>query len=259
MVTSPKVRSTERHETGPARVAGVRACRQGRALAGLFATGAAALTVVLAIWAMPWVPIGMTRDDYSAHVVVALVLAMGSTLMALIAAFVGRPAGGQVELVEILHSLLGRRARLRNQQQFCNRLARECRHAQRERRSSLSLILVRVSKDEDRDGKQILEHVAHALMAAVRSSDVIGIAGDNEIGILAIGADAKAREIISARLRRALAAALVEFGEDTVATNVPEALLGVSTLGPDGTEPGHLLAAARTSFTPVVPRSKKAA
>jgi hypothetical protein len=96
-------------------------------------------------------------------------------------------------------------------------------------------------------------------MATVRSSDVIGIAGDNEIGILAIGADAKAREIISARLRRALAAALVEFGEDRVATNVPEALLGVSTLGPDGIEPGHLLAAARASFAPVVPRSRKAA
>ena len=259
MATSPKVKSIGRHGTGPARAAGVQASHQGRALASLFAAGAAALTVVLAIWAMPWVSVGMTRDDYSAHVVVALVLAMGITLMGLIAAFAYRLPGGQVELAEILHSLLGRRARLRNQQQFCNRLARECQRAQRERRSSFSLVLVRVSKDEDREGKQILEHVAHALMATVRSSDVIGIAGDNEIGILAIGADARVQEVIRARLKRALAAALVEFGEGGAATNVPDALLGVSTWGPDGAEPDHLLLAARTSFAPVVPRSRKAA
>ena len=135
MATSPKVKSVGRHGTGPARAAGVQASHQGRALASLFAAGAAALTVLLAIWAMPWVPVGMTRDDYSAHVVVALVLAMGIALMGLIAAFAYRLPGGQVELAEILHSLLGRRARLRNLQQFCNRLARECQRAQRGGRS----------------------------------------------------------------------------------------------------------------------------
>jgi hypothetical protein len=259
MVAPPRVRSTERRERGPARVAGVRAYHQGKALAGLFAMGAAALAVVLAIWAMPWVPVGMTWDDYSAHVLVALVLAMGSILMALIAAFTRGPASGHVQLAEIWHSLLGKRVRLRDRQQFCNRLARECQRAQRERRSSLSLILVRVSEGEDRDGEQALEHVAHALMAAMRSSDVVGMAGDNEIGILAIGADAKAREVISVRLKRALAAALVEFSDDRVATNVPEALLGASSWGPDGAEPDSLLMAARASFAPVVPRSRKAA
>jgi PleD family two-component response regulator len=184
---------------------------------------------------------------------------MGGTLMALAAALTEGLVGGDVQLLEILHSLLGRRARLRNRHQFQNRLARECRRGRRERRSSLSLILVRVSEGEDRDGEQALEHVAHALMAAMRSSDVVGMAGDNEIGILAIGADAKAREVISVRLKRALAAALVEFTEDRVATNVPEALLGASSWGPDGAEPDSLLMAARASFAAVVPRSRKAA
>ena len=253
MVASPNLGPTEQRETGPARVVGVRAYRQSKALASLFTMGAAALAVVLAIWAMPWVPVGMTRDDYSAHLLVALALAMGSILMALIAAFTRGLASGHVQLAEIWHTLLGKRVRLRNRQQFCNRLARECHRAQRERRSSLSLILVRVSEGEDRDGEQALEHVAHALMAAMRSSDVVGMAGDNEIGILAIGADAKALEIISVRLKRALAAALVEFTEDRLATNVPEALLGASSWGPDGAEPDSLLTAARASFAPVVP------
>jgi GGDEF domain-containing protein len=217
------------------------------------------LTVALAIWAMPWVSVGMTRHDYSPRVVAALLLAMGSTLMWLAAAFTWGLAGADRQLVEILHSLLGRRARLRNRHQFYNRLARECRRARRERRSSLSLVLVRLSTGEDCEGKRALEHVAHALMAAVRSSDVVGIAGDSEIGILAIGAGGKALEIIGARLRRALAAALAELSEDAAAPSVPEASLGVSTLGPDATEPVHLLVAARASFAPVAPRLRKAA
>jgi len=259
MVSSPKLQSTDRGETGRTRVAGLRARLLGRPLTGLLAAGAAGLTVALAIWAMPWVPVGMTRDDYSPRVVAALLLAMGSTLMWLAAAFTWGLAGADRQLVEILHSLLGRRARLRNRHQFYNRLARECRRARRERRSSLSLFLVRLSTGEDREGNRALEHVAHALMAAVRSSDVVGIAGDSEIGILAIGAGGKALEIIGARLRRALAAALAELSEDAAATSVPEASLGVSTLGPDATEPGHLLVAARASLAPVAPRLRKAA
>ena len=259
LVSSPKLRSTDRHETGRARVAGIRARLPGRTLTRLLVAGAAALTVALAVWAMPWVPVGMTRDDYSPRVVIALVLAMGSALTWLAAVFTGGLAGGDRQLAEILNSLLGRRARLRNRHQFHNRLARECRRARRERRSSLSLILVRLSIGEDREGDQVLEHVAHALMATMRSSDVVGIAGDSEIGILAIGADGKAREVIGARVKRALAAALAELSEEKAATSVPEALLGVGSLGSDVTEPGHLLAAARASFAPLAPRARKAA
>ena len=263
MSTSPRVWHPTRREPARARFSRVQASHWGKALVGLLAMGAATvLTVALAIWVIPWVPIGMTQDDYSPAVLVAVVLAMISTLMSFIAALARGSASGSLELAELLQSLLGMHMRLRNRQQFHNRLARECRRAQRERRSWLSLILVQVPEGKDRDGSSsahALEHVGHTLTATVRAGDIVRVAGDNEIGVLAIGADVKARDVISARLRRALAAVSGDSTKEGGSSATRQALLGASTFGPDGTEPEILLMAARSSFAPVVPRSKKAA
>jgi GGDEF domain-containing protein len=258
-----KAAPPERNDTARARFVRAQTFYPGKNWVSLLAAGVAVvLTVVLAIWLTPWVPIGMREDDYSSSVRVALVLTLSSALMSLIAAFTRGDAGRETEPAELWHSLLGKRMRLRDRRQFHNRLARECARAHRDRRSSLSLILVRVSDSEDRDspcGPDVLERVADALMATVRSSDVIGIAGDCEIGILAIGADANAREVIITRFRRTLMAALQRWREPEAPSRAPLLSLGASTLGYDSAEPGPLLAAARYSLAPVIARSRRAA
>lgn len=223
----------------------------------------AVMTVVLAVWMIPWVPVGMTPEDYNPAVRVALALAIGSTVLSLLALFARQPIDGEGEIAQVWHSLLGSRTTLRNRTQFHKRLARECERAQRDQRRRLSLLLVRVQENGDRGTRgraDAFEHVAGSMVPVVRSSDIIGMAGDSELGVLAIGADAKAREIISLRFEPALASALrgwwVEAG-----VSGREALvsLGASTFGADGIEPGRLLAAARDSLTPVIPGSRRAA
>lgn len=221
------------------------------------------MTVVLVVWMIPWVPAGMTADDYSPAVRVALALATGSTALSLLALFARQPIDGEGEVAQVWHSLLGSRKTLRNRTQFHKRLARECERAQRDQRRWLSLLVVRVQGNGDcgiRGSADAFELIAGSMVPLVRSSDVIGMAGDSELGVLAIGADAKAREIICLRFEPALASALREWwAEAGVSGREALVSLGASTFGADGIEPGHLLAAARDSLTPVIPGSRSAA
>jgi diguanylate cyclase (GGDEF)-like protein len=257
-----KVARPKRRVTALALLQDVFVSERSKAGAALLATGTTVvLTLVLAIWAMPWVPIGMTWDDYTPAVRVSAVLAVGSALTGVIGAYLRGVAGRKRGLVEIWQGLFGRRARLRNRQQFHNRLVRECRRARRDRRSFLSLILVRVEQDNQVNSPEAmsaLERVAQVVVATVRSSDVTGIAGDSEIGILAIGADAAARGAIVGRLKRALAARSVELA----GSNAPgqgAVSLGAVTLDHADIEPDLLLADARASLSPVAASRRKAA
>jgi len=250
-------------ETALSRLSRLQASYRSRVRAVWLAIGATAvMTVLLALWMIPWVPVGMARDDYSFEVWVALVLAMGSAVMALLAFLAREPASGEREAVDIWHRLMGGAIRLRGRHQFRNRLARECERARRDRRTSLSLILVSVGQEGDHPdpgSPDAIEHVVNALATTVRSSDVMGIVEAAEIGVLVIGAGARVREVICRRLERALTAALRGWTEAGLSSGTPRASLGASTFGADGVEPGHLLAAARASLAPVIPRRKKAA
>src|SRR3972149_1620372 len=120
MVEPPKLRAT-----GPTIPFEVLLSERAKAGAALLATAIAiVLMAVLAIWAMPWLPIGMTWDDYTPAVLVSAVLAIGGALMGLVGASLGGVAGREGGLLETLQSILERRVRVRNRQQVRNRLAR---------------------------------------------------------------------------------------------------------------------------------------
>lgn len=254
MPTFPKFPSREGRETAGMRLSKVQATYRSKVRAGWLAAGAAAvMAVALALWVIPWVPIGMTQDDFSPAVRVALALATGSALMGFLAFLTREPASTEGDVAEVWRSLLGKGVRLRNRRQFGYRLARECVSAQRDRRLSLSLILMRVSPgDDDNDlgRRDALDHIVHALALTVRSSDVIGIAGIDEIGVLAISADAEVREVIRARFERALIAALVEWRGAKASRKAPMVSLGASTLGLED-DPDTLVAAARQALRPI--------
>jgi len=258
MVAPPKPRATD-----PTLLFEVLLSERVKAGAALLATGIAiVLTAALAIWAMPWLPIGMTWDDYTPAVRVSALLAAGGTLAGLAGAYLGGVTGREGGLLETLQSILERRLRVRNRQQFRNRLARECRRARRDRRCSLSLVLVRVSQNDEGDGPSadsVLEDIAQVVAATVRSSDVPGIAGDGEVGVLAIGADCAAREAIVARLKRALASYSAELAMSSGSGEKGVVSLGAVTPDHPGLDPDLLLAEARAVLSPVVAGRAKAA
>jgi hypothetical protein len=223
------------------------ALQRGRMRAAWAAAGAAAvLAVLLVLWIIPWPYFGMTADDYSPAVAVAILLALGIAVMTVVAAFLRDLAVGDTDVAEFFRLLFGKTSRLRTRRQFSNRLARECARVARDRRLGLSLILVHVGPDEgDATGNaDKLDRVANALATTVRASDVMGVVGDTEIGVLAIGAGDDVRGLIRERFERRLASAL-STSEDAEACGCsPSVWLGASTFGLED-DPDSLLAAAR--------------
>jgi hypothetical protein len=162
---------------------------------------AAALAIALALWVTPGVPIGLEPGDYTPAVRTAILLAAGSALMGFVAFFARDRAPGERDVVEFLQDLAGRRRPLRSRGQFAHRLSRECARARRDRRAALSLIL-KVAPEPARDGAsgkddEALDFLAEALANSIRTSDVVGFAGDREIGMLAVGTGARARESVT--------------------------------------------------------------
>jgi GGDEF domain-containing protein len=250
------------HETALVRFNSAQAYQRSKIRAGTIAAGAAAvMAVVLTLWMIPYVPIGMRQDDYSSAVWVALVLAMGIAVMGLLAVLTREPASGERDVAELWQNLMGKRRRMRNPRQFYNRLTRECARVQRDQRLSLSLVVVRVSQDDEPDGQGgpgVLEAVEQILARNVRSSDVTGLVGDDEIGVLAIGVPGEEREVMIERLQRALERVLTGSTRTAHSREKPVVSLGASTLGL-GDDPDSLLAAARQALRPVGARAAQAA
>jgi hypothetical protein len=216
---------------------------------------AAALAIALALWVTPGVPIGLEPGDYTPAVRTAILLAAGSALMGFVAFFARDRAPGERDVVEFLQDLAGRRRPLRSRGQFAHRLSRECARARRDRRAALSLILIQVAPEPARDGAsgkddEALDFLAEALANSIRTSDVVGFAGDREIGMLAVGTGARARESVTSRLEQAVVEGLHEWTKASHSQPVPAVMIGATTLTLDET-PEVMLANAREALRPV--------
>jgi hypothetical protein len=108
MATLPNAAAPTGSETAGARISKLQASYRSRGRAvWLGGSAAAVMAVALAIWMIPWVPVGMTQDDYSFAVWVGLVLAMGTAVMSLLAYFARGPATGEGETAEVWRGLMG--------------------------------------------------------------------------------------------------------------------------------------------------------
>lgn len=262
MPTFSNPASPEGRESTGARLSRLQATYRSRFRAGLLAAAAAAvLAMLLALWMVPWVPIGMTLDDYEPAVWMGFVLATGCALMGLLAFFTREPASTESDISDLWRWLMGRGVRLRNRTQFTHALAREYRRAQRDRRSPLSLILIRVASSDGRGGpgsSDLIEHVAQTIAKHIRLADVLGLVGDEELGVLALGADAEAQQAVKARTERAVAAAMVEWNGAKTPGKASAVSIGASTLGPDD-DADSLIAAAQQALEPLATHAARAA
>lgn len=251
----------EREKSGPS-VSRARAANPGKIRVAWPAPGAAAvLAVVLALWAVPWVSFGVTQEHLRPLETAAFVLVGGGALLALLAS-VGRDlAGADKDVAEFWRGLLGGVERLRNGAQFRYRLGRECARCGRDRRTSSSLILVRLTASGDgdvADARDALEHLADALVGGLRTSDVVGMVSENELGVLAIGAKPSARGTIVSRLRRTVAAAFLQWAEGGAGNGALSLSLGAYTLDP-ADNAASSVAAARQTLRPVATQDTRAA
>lgn len=204
--------------------------------------GVGAAWLLLVVWAIPNGPIADMVPDYSASAVLGLLFALAAVGGSLAFMVLWRPAFKNEAFFDFLHVLTGSGLLLRRRSQFASRLDLECRRAREDEVSVFSLVVVKLDKEslaKDRQTNRRFDGKLAPLWArsVARADDVVGEAADDELWIMARGAGADGRAIVTARMSAQLLSA------DTL-PSFEGAKLGAATFGDDGTDRQALLRAA---------------
>jgi GGDEF domain-containing protein len=195
---------------------------------------------------VPWLPLGLTFDDYTLPVLVSVVLGGLTGFFSVAYALVWAPQFKNESATEFVRALFGSRRLIRGRGQFMHRLELECRRARKDRRRAFTLVVVRLDHETTDVGlAQLREAATFVSRSAVRSEDIVGDSGDDEVWLLALGAPQPAIPSLATRLSKALR-------EISVASNGRKFrgyAIGAAVFGTDGEQPAVLLESAQQAIT----------
>jgi GGDEF domain-containing protein len=196
-----------------------------------------------AFWVIPWLPFGLTVEDYSAPVATSVGLGTLCALLAVAYTLVWAPQFKNESPREFVRALFGSRRLIRGPGQFMHRLDLECRRTRRDRRRAFTLVVVRLDHAPvpDIDVSQLREATSILARSAVRSEDIVGDSGDDEVWLLALGAPQPAIPSLLGRLSSAFREMIPEREQDAFQGFG----LGAASFGPDGEKADVLLNSAR--------------
>lgn len=164
-------------------------------------------------WAIPWLPGGLSTEDYSGRVAFTLILVSaifgsGVGLLAL-REWLRRMEGALVAFNAVYDATTG----LYNRRYFYDRLTLECERAEREA-TSFSVLLFRfdtqpVTHRRD-DSKKILRLLGGRLVRETRTSDVVAVLGGNELAVATVGVGKGLALELAGRLQSVIESVLVD-------------------------------------------------
>lgn len=210
--------------------------------------GIALLALVLALWLFPWIPFGMTTENYGGGVAGALILSFATFITSLLFVIVWGPAFRNESVPEFLRVLFGAQQLIRGRSQFYSRIAIECARARKDRRKMFALMVVQLpangsgSQERWDEDRQIATMLARSI---IRSQDVVGDSWPHEVWLLAVGAGPEACSSIIQRLGEAFQRSAEPFA------SLSKSRMGMALFGVDGEEPEDLFAAAYQRLEPL--------
>jgi hypothetical protein len=217
------------------------------AMRGSFAVLAVALGLTL-LWVLPWIPLGLTTENYSGPAGGAVILCVLSFAGALGFALVWAPSFRNEPLPEFLRVLFGGHQLIRGRHQFYSRLAAECRRARRDRRYLFSIVIIQRGPAYEQhdwlEPSREQDVAAMLLRGVVRTDDVVATS-PGALYVLIAGAGYEARERVCGRIAQALA----DFDEPLGLTGARA--IGSATYGEDGDSPELLLFAMKQRMRPM--------
>jgi diguanylate cyclase (GGDEF)-like protein len=190
------------------------------------------------VWAIPWIPSGLSPEDYSREMVLAFMLAGATTGLGMVAVFLHRRADKIQEALIAWSTVYDETTGLFNRRYFYDRLTLECDRA-KVSGGSFAVTVLRLEDGSSSEGidSAALRTAADQLGRSIRSTDTPAILSGGELAVvLARVGDALAEEV-AARLLRAAQDSLAGKPGITVR-------LGLSTYGRDGRGATALLRAA---------------
>jgi diguanylate cyclase (GGDEF)-like protein len=190
------------------------------------------------MWAIPWIPSGLSPEDYSREMVLAFMLAGACTGLGLVAVFLRRRADKIEEALIAWSTVYDETTGLFNRRYFLDRLTLECDRA-KVSGGSFAVTVLRLEDGSSGEGvnSATLRAAADQLGRSIRSTDTPAILSGGELAVvLARVGDSLAEEVASRLLRATQDAVAKEPGVSV--------RLGLSTYGNDGRGATALLRAA---------------
>jgi GGDEF domain-containing protein len=221
------------------------------------------MTVIVLLWLVPWLPSGLDTNGYTPRVAFTIYLLAGSAITALLVLSLQELARRDRQVLTAWASVYDEATGLHTRTYFNDRLALECDRAQQtpEPFSVIVLQFHALGSQPKRKNKPplsntALEKTADLINTITHASDEVGLLSGSELAVLAVRVDRAQRHVLQERLQRTVAAALPDLVGQQASIDVRS---GGATYGVDGTQPGGLIQAARTSAALSVRKHVKAA
>jgi diguanylate cyclase (GGDEF)-like protein len=194
-------------------------------------------------WAVPWLPGGLSQDDYTQQVALTLVLGGVCVLLGLGTLVLREYLRRTREALLAWRTVYDDTTGLYNRRYFYDRLSLECEWARRQA-ITFSLIVIRFEPASERSRRasaNALRRLATAIGRATRPNDLVAVLGANEMAVVAMGVTRKMAPQVIERLRKALERSMTDSGERA------SLRLGAATYSSRERHPSALLRSARSS------------
>jgi GGDEF domain-containing protein len=206
----------------------------------------ALIFVAILFWAIPWLPYGLSVEDYDDRVTLLMVLIILASLTAFGTVYhrdLGRRIEQNIVTWSTVHEGLGD---LRQREYFYDRIILECDRASIDH-SEFTVVALRLNDDAGGPvGLEASERILRVLAPMAEESDCLAALGPHEIGILAPKTDGAHAAALAERLRSLVA----------LSTDSPlQVRVGWSVYPADGGEAGGLVGLARQRLLASTPAS----
>jgi len=213
------------------------------------------------VWAIPWIPGGLTAADYSLQLVATLVIAGSSMLLGLIAATLRSQARHKREALVAWTAVYDETTGLYNRRYFYERLSLECERSQRHD-IPFALALLEMQYPQSRqDSRAVradraaLRPAAELVKSLTRATDVVALISEREFAVLLVGARQDVALQLAERLRESVNARLPSLLNTNDPSIWPTLEVGLAAYGEDGSTPESLLDAARLALDKETPKT----
>jgi diguanylate cyclase (GGDEF)-like protein len=205
------------------------------------------------VWAIPWIPGGLSRGDYTRQFIVTMAFGGACMLLGLLAATFRAAARQRREALVAWTSVYDQATGLHNRRHFYDRLSLECERSERYG-SSFGLILLTLEPPAGVGGRQAgrggasLRPGAELVKSLTRSTDLVALISNSEFAVLILDVGKEQAVQLADRLRQSVSTRLPALVSGADSSAWPIIKVGVSTYGEDGLTPESLVEAARSSL-----------
>ncbi len=209
------------------------------------------LGIIVLLWLIPWLPGGLDTSGYTPRVAFTVYLLAGSAITALIVLSLQELARRDRQVLTAWASVYDEATGLHTRAYLYDRLALECDRAQGTPELFSVIVLqfhTRGAATKDKNNQPLSnatrEKIAELINSVTHSTDLVGLLSGSELAVLAVRVDRESRHRLQERLQSTVATALPDLAGQSARVEVRS---GAATYGVDGTQPGGLIQAARTS------------